>query len=358
MVPRRGLRRGHAPHDGRAALNPPPLGAGGEPRQEQYEERLGVALTIAAALLWGTSWVATGFALRGFSPFAAAAWRGIGAAVLLALALRTGLLRTSGWRTGGEISSRGRLVRLIVLGLCGGSVFAIGLSLAVDVAGATMAAFIAGLYPLLAAAGSGLVTGERPAPIVYGGVLAAFVGVLLMAGFDPAGLPLDGVVVALVAAVAFAAYLLLARRWSVAWDLPAPLVALSLYAMLALAATPLALLAGGGSAPLDGLLGGLADPSLVAGGLLVPLVGLAWTIGPAGALAQSLAIAGVRRLPAHASSPYLLLNPLAAAVLAALLLGERLALPQVAGAALILAGIGLATVIASPARPAPAAEGR
>ncbi|MGH2467091.1 MAG: hypothetical protein ACRDGL_05115, partial [Candidatus Limnocylindrales bacterium] len=97
-----------------------------------------------------------------------------------------------------------------------------------------------------------------------------------------------------------------------AWDLSPPVVALSLYTLLAVLATPLALLAGQG-----GLGGGFADPTLVVGGMGVAVGGLLWTILPAGALAQSLAIAGVRRMPAHASSPYLLLNPLAAALLAA-----------------------------------------
>lgn len=295
---------------------------------------------MAAALLWGTSWVATDFALRGFSPFAAAAWRGIGAGLALAAVLGSGLLGRS---APSDRPLAGRVGRLAILGICGGSLFSIGLALAVDVAGATVAAFIAGLYPLLAAAGSGLVTGERPIGRVYGGITAAFAGVLLLAGFDPSGLPAGGVAVALLAAFAFAAYLLLARRWAVSWDLPAPLVAFSLYAMLALTATPLALIAGRG-----GLLGSLADPGLAAADLVVPLLGLLWTIGPAGALAQTLAIAGVRRLPAHASSPYLLLNPLTAAILAALLLGERLAPLQVAGGGLILAGIAAATLVRGP----------
>ena len=254
----------------------------------------------------------------------------------------------SGW-LGANLSSprprAGRLVRLALLGFCGGSVFAVGMAVSVDVAGATMAAFIAGLYPLLAAAGSGLVTGERPAHAVYLGVVAAFGGVLLLAGFDPRGLPLTGVVVALLAAVAFAAYLLLARRWTLSWGLPAPVVALSLYVMLALVAVPLAVIGGRG-----GLAGGFADPALATAGMGVAIIGLLWTAAPAGALSQSLAIAGVRRLPAHASSPYLLLNPLAAAILAALLLGERLAPLQILGAILILAGIGLASVVGSARR--------
>ena len=292
-------------------------------------------MTIAAALLWGSSWVATKLALDSFSAFAVSAWRGIGAAAALAIVLRSGSLGA-----GATIPrpSRGQLGRLAVLGLAGGAIFGVGMSLAVDLSGATMAAFVAGLYPVLAAAGAGLVLGERPGRIVHLGLLGAFAGVLLLAGYDPTGLPLGGAVVGLVAAVAFAAYLLLARRWSVPWRLPAPVVALALYATLAIAAVPLA--AAGGAGGLAGsAAGGHEGPAA-----LTAVAALVWLALPAGALAQSLAIAGVRRLPAHASSPYLLLNPLAAAILAALLLGERLAPLQLAGAALVLAGIGAATL--------------
>jgi probable blue pigment (indigoidine) exporter len=137
------------------------------------------------------------------------------------------------------------------------------------------------------------------------------------------------------AAAAFAAYLLLARRWSTPWELPAPLVATSVMAMAALVALPLAV---------------VTDPAgLVPGGGLVPLLAILWLAGPVGAIAQSAAIAGVRRLPSHRSSALFLLNPLTAAVLAAVLLGERLGPVQIVGCALVLAGVVLATVLGARA---------
>ena len=212
---------------------------------------------------------------------------------------------------------------------------------AVDLSGATLAAFVAGLYPVLAAAGAGVVLGERPARLVYGGVAVAFTGVVLLAGFDPTGGSPVGLALGLGAAAAFAAYLLLARRWSTAWELSAPLVAASVLAMAALVALPLAF---------------VANPAgLLPVGGLVPLVAILWLAGPVGAAAQSAAVGGVRRLPSHRSSALFLLNPLTAAVLAAALLGERLGALQVVGCALVLAGVALATVLG--ARSGPLKEG-
>jgi drug/metabolite transporter (DMT)-like permease len=209
---------------------------------------------------------------------------------------------------------------------------------AVDLSGATLAAFVAGLYPVLVAAGASVVLGERPTRLVYGGLAIAFAGVVLLAGFDPTGASPVGLATGLGAAAAFAAYLLLARRWSAAWELPAPLVATSVLAMAALVALPLAF---------------ATNPAgLLPAGGLVPVLAVLWLAGPVGAVAQSAAIAGVRRLPSHRSSALFLLNPLTAAVLAAALLGERLGPLQIVGCGLVLAGVAVATVLGTRAGPA------
>ena len=54
-------------------------------------------------------------------------------------------------------------------------------------------------------------------------------------------------------------------------------------------------------------------------------------------------MASVRRVPAATASAALLLTPLSAAIIAAVLLGERLAPPQILGAVLILVGIAAAS---------------
>lgn len=297
------------------------------------EERTGVVLVLAAALLWGTSWVATDYALQGFSPLAVAAWRGIGGLVLMMALLH---VRPSALRGQPIGPRRSRLLRLAVLGALGGAAFQVGMVYAVNLSGATVAAFVAGLYPLLVAAGGGLVLGERPTGLVVGGVAVAFLGVILLAGFDPIGTPPIGLAIGLASAAAFAAYLLLARRWAGPWGLSSPLVVTAVMLVTTAVTVPLAL---------------LTDPlGLVpAGPVLVVVAAVLWLAGPVGAVAQAAAVGGVRRLPSSQSAALMLLNPLTAAVLAAVLLTERLGPLQLAGCVLVLAGMALATVLA-PAR--------
>jgi drug/metabolite transporter, DME family len=294
------------------------------------QERSGFALTLGAALLWGTSWVATGFALRGFSPLAVTGWRGLVGLAFIAAFIA---MRPEAVREDHDRPWVARLARLLFLGLLGGSLFQVGLAYAVDLSGATLAAFVAGLYPILVAAGAGLVLAERLDRFVLGGLIVAFGGVVLLAGFDPTGASPVGLAIGLGAAFAFAAYLLLARRWAAAWRLPTPLIATSVLAMSALVALPLAV---------------LTDPAgLVPRGGAVPLLAVLWLAGPVGAIAQAAAVAGVRRLPSDRSAAIFLLNPLTAALLAAALLGERLGPLQLVGCGLVLAGVALATVMAA-----------
>ena len=298
--------------------------------------RLGALLAIATSVLWGTAWVATRFALESFDPTAAAAWRGLGAAALLGIAIVAGV-------GGGEARrwralSRGQAWRLLALGALGGLIFVTGMNIAIQRTGATVAAFVAGLYPVLAAGGAPLVLRERTRRAALAGIAVAIVGVWLLAGVDLTASHVDGIVVGLVAAAAFAAYLLLTRRWAGPWHLPAALISWSVFATLGVGAAALELL----RAP-----GGLLPPGLQIGAVLA----VAWLAVPSGALAHLLVIGSLRRLPAQESSAYLLLNPLTAAVLAAPLLGERMTPAQLLGAACVLAGIGLATVVGARRAP-------
>jgi drug/metabolite transporter, DME family len=291
----------------------------------------GSLLALGAALLWGTSWVATGLALRDFTPAAVAAWRGVGSVVVMGLLIGAGGLCWRRRSTGTRLPSTGRLWRYLVLALFGGPWFVLGMTLAVELTGATISAFVAGLYPVVAAAAAPLLLPERPSWLAVGGLAVAFGGVIVLGGFDPVGLPAEGFLVALLAAVVFALYLLLARRWSVAWDLSPMAITTSNLALLALTALPLALVLDGPAA---------LSPPAAAGGW----VAIAWLIVAATVVANLLIVASVRRLPAHESSAYLMLAPLTAALLAALLLGERLTVAQAVGAGLVLAGIAAATV--------------
>jgi drug/metabolite transporter (DMT)-like permease len=296
------------------------------------ETRTGVLATTGAALLFGSSFVATVFALRAFGPLATGAWRGIVATVIGVTLVVIG--RVDGRAAIGELT-RASWLRLIVLGALSGPIFVALLNVAVGGSGATIAAFVAGSYAVLAALLGPPLLGER---LGIGGVVAfvvALLGAALLAGFEPGSArPFGlgaGIGAGLLAASVYAIYLVLTRRWIRTFALPGAAIAVANFAGCAIVLVPASIVGGESLLPAAGPDVGLA------------IVSLGWLAIGASVAAQMLLIAGVRRLPARSSSAVLLLNPLSASVFAAVLLGERLAPLQVAGAALVLAGIAFAT---------------
>ncbi|HUG49099.1 MAG TPA: DMT family transporter [Candidatus Limnocylindria bacterium] len=295
----------------------------------------GSLLALGAALMWGTAWVATGVALREFSPEAVAAWRGAGSLLLVAGLLAARASRAAplpAHARSGEHDARrpGRLLRYALLAMLGGPWFVLGMTLAVELAGATVSAFVAGLYPVVAAVAAPLLLPERPSRAAVLGLLAAFLGVLLLAGFDPLGVPPLGVAVAISVAVFFGLFLLLVRRWSSSWGLSPLHMTAANFAVLTLVALPLVLV--------------LSPHSFVPAASVAGWLAVGWLIVGPGVLANLFVLGSVRRLPAHESSAYLMLAPLTAWLLAGVLLGEQLAAVQALGAVLVLAGIAAATL--------------
>lgn len=297
------------------------------------ETRTGALAATGAALLFGSSFVATAFALRAFGPLAVGAWRGAAATVIVGALVMGG--RVDGR---GAVRTLGRegWLRLAILGALGGPIFIVSMNLAVGGSGATIAAFVAGLYAVLAALLGPPLLGERLGPGPIAAFVVALVGTALLAGFEvgpdrPFGLG-PGIGAGLVGATAFALYLVLTRRWARTLRLPGAAVAVANFAACAIVLVPATLLVGG-------------ESLVPAAGPDAPIATLAlgWLIVGGSVAAQLLLVAGLRRLPARRSSAVLLLNPLTASALAAVLLGERLSPPQLAGAALVLVGIALAT---------------
>ena len=294
---------------------------------------IGPACAIGAAVLYGTSWVATGVALDGFSPFALAAWR---SAVTVALLLPVifWLTRpasdsgTQAHEAGGARRS-GWLLRLLILGLLGGAAFGIGMNVSIMLTGAAITAFVAGAYPVLASAGAPLLLREPVRIAAVIGLGLAFVGTLLIAGFDVTGLRVEGVLVAASTAFATALFMLLSRRWQRPWGIRPTQITLSNFGLLGIAGL---------------LLTFAADDRLVT--TVVPVeswLSVLWLGVFAGAVATILLAESHRRLPTSEGSAYLMLNPLTAAILAVPVLGEILSPVQLVGAGLVLAGIGIAT---------------
>jgi probable blue pigment (indigoidine) exporter len=279
----------------------------------------------ASAVLYGTSYVATAFALRSFTPVGVAAARGfLGAAVLgavlllpVAVRLRPAVIGVAG------------LWRLAVLGLLGGGLFIGLMNVAVSLAGATVTAFVAGLYAVLAALLAVPILGERPERVTLAAMAVALAGTAMLGGLQPAPELVGGIAVGLLAAVAFALFLVLSRRWSAPYSLSGASVGL---AVLALAGIANAL-----------LLFILGDPGLDGELRLDAALAIGWLAIGAGGLAAVLVVAGMRRLPARRASAFLLLNPPTAAFGAWLLLGERLTPVQLLGGGLVLLAMAVAS---------------
>lgn len=276
------------------------------------------------AILWGSAFPVTRLLLEEMPPLGAAAWRTLlaasGVALFAAARGEFGRLRPA----------RGHRLRLAVLALLGGALFLMAMNFAIFLTGASITSFVAGTYPLLAVLVAAFLLGE---PLGRRGVVAlgvAAVGLLLLARPGGAHVELAGVLVALGAALSFALYLGLARRWADRDRLPTLTVAFYLLASSLVVTSALQV---------------VVDP-----GALVPHLSLTgwaallWLALPASALPHVLVIATLRRLPAGRAAPFLLLMPISGTVIAAMLVGERLDLVQLAGAGLILGGIGAATL--------------
>lgn len=286
-----------------------------------------------AAIAFGSAYVATAFALRSFDPLPVAIYRGLLAAIVVATMLAVSR-RRSVPRPAGEPPARpSRLVRAIHAGLIaafGGPIFIGAMNLAVAEVGATIASFVAGLYAVLAALIAPVLLREPLRATALAGFLAALVGTALLAELDPAGPTLVGIGWGLGAAVSFALFLVLTRKWSG----PDGLDAIALVLVTTTATTVVL-----GAIVLASNPGSLQPRTIV----IEAVLGVTWLAFVAAA-GQALAITAVRLLSASRSSAFLLLNPIAAAILSLLLLGEQLTALQGLGGLLVLAGIAAATI--------------
>ncbi len=299
-----------------------------------HDRTLGATAAAAAAMLFGTAFVATGFQLHGFTPLGAALWRAslaTVALVVLSLAIRAG----GGDRDASVPSSgppppiAGRLGRLLVIGFLGGFVFLSGMNLAVSYVGATITSFVAGLYAITAALFAPVVLGERLAWRALAGFAVALVGTALLAELGPSSSAAAGLAAGGVAALSYGLALVLIRRWSKLIQVGPVGIAL---ANAFVSATGLAVVV----IVLDP---GLAVPKASTPEVVVSTI---WLVGVM-AVGPLLTTVALRRVEAALASSMLLLNPITATVLAAILLSERPSPPQLIGGVLVLAGMAAAT---------------
>lgn len=284
--------------------------------------RRGLVQIALAGVLWGTGGLAVQL-VRERAPLSVltvSAWRtGLAAVVLLValLALR-------------RVPELARLLRerprtAVAVGLCTGAYQALYFGAVVEV-GVSVATVVAlGLAPVLLTAAESVAARRRPdARRVL--VLVAAVGglVLVSTAAGPAATgphPASGVLLAVASGVTYALATALGRPLA---PVAGPLALTTVTSTAgALGLLPLALLATGPHAS--------ADPVVL--GLLAYLGVLTL------AVAYGLLYAGLRTVEGSAAVVATLLEPLTAAVLAAVVLGERLTVTGVFGAALVLLAV-------------------
>ena len=304
------------------------------PPIDPSEERIGLAAAIAAAIIYGAAYPATAVALRSFSPVVVA-----GLSCTLALMVVVGLAAARILpRPAVDSMTWPRLSRLIVLALLGGVLFITGVNIAVAITGPTITGFVAPLYAVFATLFAVPLLGERVRPTTILAFALAFIGTGLLADAVPTGAPLGGIALGLVAAAMFGLYVVLARRWGEPYRLDGTLITIANL----LGRGPLLLAAAVVLDPGKVVPAG-PDPAAV-----VALLTIAFGSSAAGNL---LLMASLRRVPAGRASGALLLTPVASAVIAAVVLGDRLSPMGLVGAACILVGMALTSgLLGRPSR--------
>ncbi|WP_431032271.1 DMT family transporter [Streptomyces sp. P6-2-1] len=288
----------------------------------------GLLSLVVAGLAWGTAGAAAALLYRssGLGPLALSFWRYVGG---LALLLAARALRPAVPRPAAPV--RGGLARTLVQGLVLAA-FQSTYFLAVRDTGLAVATVVAlGCGPVLIALGARLGFGER---LGAGGVLAvaaalAGLAVLVLGGGGATVRP-AGVLWALASGISYAVLTLVTRGaaragggrdavTTTAWS----------FGVGALVLLPFALAEGA-------LPGSGAD-------LGITLLLLGYLAGVPSALAYVLYFAGAAVVRAATVAVIMLLEPVSAAVIAVLLLGERLTGATMLGVALLLAAVaGLA----------------
>lgn len=283
----------------------------------------GLACLAMAGTTWGTTGAAVEIVYRSsdFGPMAVSFWRFLGGMALLfgGAALRpTRRPRRLG---------RERVLLLTGTGLAL-AVFQTAYFGAVEETGLAVATIVAlGAAPVLTAAGGRLFLGERTGRgglLAVGGALTGL-AVLVLGNQQSAVRPL-GTGLALLSATGFAASSLLGR-WTGRHGTGEDPYTLTLWSFGIGAAVLLPFACG------EGLVPHMAHPGRV-------VLMLLYVVAVTTALAYPLYFAGAAAVRAATASVVTLIEPVSAAVLAVLLLGERLTVATVAGTAVLLAAVG------------------
>ena len=286
-------------------------------RQPVTPDNRGVWLVLAAAVCWGTTGTAQAFAPAGATPLAVGAVRlAVGGTALLFLALSQRRLHWQGWRLGPTLIAVAAIALYQVCFFAAVRLTGVAVGTVVGIGSAPMLAGLLGLIFLH----------ERPTRRWLLATVLAVVGctLLVTAGGDVQVDPF-GVALALGAGASYAAYSA-ASKELLKIQHPDAVSAVAFF---------------GGALLLAPLLF-LSDLTWLAtanGALVVLHLGLVTTT-----LAYVLYVRGLRLIPTATAVTLALMEPLVAATLGIVLLGERLTPIAMAGIVLLLAGLAILTV--------------
>lgn len=294
----------------------------------------GLIYVVFAATAWGTAGAAAAllYTASGMGPFALTFWRAAGGFLLL-LAVRA-LRRTRAARPArpahparpGRASRRSEVIRILSVG-AGLTVFQAGYFCAVRSTGLAVATVVTlGSGPVLIALVARFTMGERLGRGGVAAVAGALVGLgVLVLGGGGATVRPTGVVLAVLSGSGYAAVTLLTRWYGRRGHGADPLdTSLWSFGICAVAVLPV------------GCVEGILPPAAHLGRTLLLLVYLA---SVPTAFAYALFFAGAAVLRAATVSVVALIEPVSAAVIAVVLLGERLTASALLGTVVLLTAV-------------------
>jgi DME family drug/metabolite transporter len=282
---------------------------------------IGLVLIALAAISWGTS----GSVMTVLAERAAASPLLVGVARLWIAAIF--LLVATAVTARGVVVATGDRWRCLAMGACMAAYQAAYFT-AVTLGGIAVVALVAICSaPLMIAALAPWLLGERLPPRVGGALLLGVLGTALLVAAPAGALDLSprflaGVLLAFVAGLAYALYVLVAKA-TLRRSAPLPATALT-FTIGALLLTPALVWT---AAPLTQL-----------------ALGWPWLLylgGVATAAAYAIYTLGLRSVPASVAGVTTLLEPLTATILGVALFGERLGAAGIVGALLLVTALGL-----------------
>lgn len=277
-------------------------------------------MTAFAPIVWGSTYVVTHLYLPADSPLWGSALRALPAGLVLLLVARRLPHGDQWWRSA-------------VLGVLNVGAFFVLLYVAAQTLPSGVASSIMAASPVAMMLIAWALLSERPTARALVGALMGIAGVALIVTMAATTINPWGVAASATAMLMSSFGFVLTKRWKI----DAPVIATTAWQLTAAGLLLLVV-----AAVVEG-----PPPALDA----TAAVAFAYVSLVATALAYIAWFAGLKRLRAGTVGIVGLLNPVSGVTLGALVSGERLTLPQLAGIALVVIGIAVATVVGSRRAP-------